>query len=122
MPSCEELFKEIKLNFPHYCYYNKALKAKGFKLDFLMYSDEGCIVMRYKKYSEKLGKSLNVEINDVEINDKIIAVSVYKGSKHNRLDDEVFFKTFGGETLKKAWNNMCGDEEILKKFSEFESL
>lgn len=117
MSFSEKSFEEISLKFLHYSYYQKALQAKGFKLVFLMFSDETGVIMRYSKYSKKLEKSLNVEINN-----EIIIVSSFRGTEHKRLDFTDFYKTFGGETLKKAWNNMCGDEEILKKFSEFESL
>ena len=109
MPSCEELFKEIKLNFPHYCYYNKALKAKGFIcLSLYRYPGKDSVCMLYVKHNEKIKKSLCVELI---FDDEIVV-----------FDSDDFRKVFEGETLKKAWNKMCGDEEILKKFSEFESL
>ena len=107
MPSCEELFKEIKLNFPHYCYYNKALKAKGFIcLSLYRYPGKDSVCMLYVKHNEKIKKSLCIEFNN-----EMIIVSSFR-----------FYKTFRDETLKKAWNKMCGDEGILKKFSEFDGL
>lgn len=108
MNANEKRFEEVKLRFPHYGYYQKILQAKGFKLNVCVYFEKigACII--YSKYSEKIGKSLFVEITFAE------TIAVYDGNG--------FRKVFKGETLKKAWNNMCGDEEILKKFSEFESL
>ena len=108
MNANEKRFEEVKLRFPHYGYYQKILQAKGFKLVFLIFINENYVIMRYSKYSKKLENSLNVEINNEMI---IVSSSGFR-----------FYKTFRDETLKKAWNNMCGDEEILKKFSEFESL
>lgn len=108
MNANEKRFEEVKLRFPHYGYYQKILQAKGFKLNVCVYFEKigACII--YSKYSEKIGKSLFVEITF----DKKIAV----------YDGNGFRKEFDEKYLKLSWNKMCGDEEILKKFSEFESL
>ena len=104
----EKSFEEINLQFPHYGYYQKALQAKGFQLHTCLYMKIMGVCLLYTKYSEKLKRSLFVEITF----DKKIAV--YDGTGFKKVFDEKY--------LKFSWNKMCGDEEILKKFSEYGSL
>ncbi len=109
MNEVEKKFEEVKFEFPHYSYYQKTLQVKGFKLISCNYHERTGALVIYSKYSEKLGKSLFIKITFDE------RIEIYD-------NDSGFIKVFEGKTLKQAWHNMCGDEEVLKKFSEFESL